>query len=169
MEKNIFLIAAVDRQGVIGANNAIPWRLSTDMRFFRQMTSGKPVIMGRKTYESIGRPLPKRLNIVLTRQSGYQPEGVVVVHTLEEALEAAGEAPEIAIIGGAEIYRLFLPLARHLYLTHVEAQVRGDTIFPEFEPSQWETEEVARHEADEKNEFGFQIVKYERKIASCQK
>ncbi|MDJ0756772.1 MAG: dihydrofolate reductase, partial [Ardenticatenaceae bacterium] len=93
MKKSIFLVAAVDRQGIIGANNGIPWRLSADMRFFRKITSGKPVIMGRKTYESIGRPLPKRLNIVLTRQSGYQPEGVVVVQSLEEALEAAGEAP----------------------------------------------------------------------------
>ena len=119
--------------------------------------------MGRKTYESIGRPLPKRLNIVLTRQSGYQPEGVVVVQSLEEALEAAGEAPEIAIMGGAEIYRLFLPLAHRLYLTHVDAVVWGDTTFPDFDTSQWDTEEIARHEADEKNEYDFRIVKYERK------
>lgn len=155
-------VVALDRRGIIGADGGIPWRLPADMRFFKEITLGKPVIMGRKTFESIGRPLPGRHNIVITRQAGYQAEGVTVVNGVVDAVAAAGDVPEIAIIGGAEIYRLFWPLANRLYLTHVEAEVDGDTYFPDLDFDSWESEQLLHHSADEKNEYDFRIVKYEK-------
>ena len=137
------LIAAVAENGIIGADGAMPWTLSTDLRRFRSITTGKPVIMGRKTYLSIGRPLPNRVNIVVSRHAGFSPEGVVVVPTLEAAISAAiaaaaaSDMVEAVVIGGGEIYRAFLPQADRLYITHVEATVDGDVSFPPIDPALW--------------------------------
>lgn len=133
----IALIAAMARNRVIGRDNRLPWRIPDDMRHFRRLTLGKPVIVGRKNYESIGRPLPDRLNIVLTRQPDFVAPGAVVAHDVEEAIARAGPVPEIMIIGGAEIYSLFLPLAERIYLTVVDAEIPGDTFFPPFEGPNW--------------------------------
>ncbi|MDX1687598.1 MAG: dihydrofolate reductase, partial [Candidatus Promineifilaceae bacterium] len=111
MTRRISLIAALDRNGVIGDDGRIPWRLPADLKYFKRVTMGKPLIMGRKTYESIGRPLPGRQNIVLTRQRDYRAPGCTVVHSLEEALAAAGDAEEVMVAGGGSVYRQFLPRA----------------------------------------------------------
>ena len=139
----ICLIAALDRKGVIGTENKLPWNLPEDLKRFRALTSGKPIIMGRKTFESIGRPLPNRHNIVITKNRDFRAFGVQVVHSPDRAVDAAmgwWEAqgvssdtnPEIWVIGGAEIYRLFLPIADRIALTHVDADVTGDAFFPKW-------------------------------------
>lgn len=140
----IALVVAAARNGVIGADNQLPWRLPGDLRHFKAVTMGKPVVMGRKTFESIGRPLPGRLNIVVTRDTGYRvPDGVVLAHDLDAALRQADAAArasgagEIAVIGGADIYRQTLPLATAVYLTRVELEVDGDAFFPPLDPQRW--------------------------------
>ncbi|MGB1807719.1 MAG: dihydrofolate reductase [Porticoccaceae bacterium] len=138
------LIVAVSRNGVIGIDNQLPWHLPEDLKYFKSVTMGKPLIMGRKTYDSIGRPLPGRTNIVVTRDPSWQAPGVDVAQSLEVALqlgqsacEAAG-ADEIMVIGGEQIYRMTLPAADRLYLTQVDAEVEGDAFFPEVDFSQWQ-------------------------------
>lgn len=138
------LIVAVSRNGVIGIDNQLPWHLPEDLKYFKSVTMGKPLIMGRKTYDSIGRPLPGRTNIVVTRDPSWQAPGVEVAQSLEVALklgqsacEAAG-ADEIMVIGGEQIYRMTLPAADRLYLTQVDAEVEGDAFFPEVDFSQWQ-------------------------------
>lgn len=162
----VALVAAFDRRRVIGADGGIPWRLPDDMRFFKQVTLGKPLVMGRKTFESIGRPLPGRRNIILTRQEDYRPEGCIVVHGVEAALAAAEGAAEIMIAGGADIYRLFLPRAYRLFLTHVDASVEGDTYFPEYDESGWRPILRQPHAIDERHAYSFEIVMYERRPLS---
>jgi len=138
---SIALIVAMAANRVIGRENQLPWRLPGDLPRVKRLTMGKALIMGRKTHESIGRPLPGRLNIILTRQVDYQAEGCVVVHTVEEALAAAqAYAPdkEIIIFGGADLYRLFLPQANRLYLTLLADPFPGDTFFPEIDWSEWQ-------------------------------
>lgn len=162
----ISLIVAMDRNRAIGRDGGIPWRLSADMQFFKSVTMGKPIIMGRKTWESLGRPLPGRHNIVITRNQAYQAEGATVTHSVEEALEAAAGDDEVMVIGGAAIYRLFLPLAQQLYLTRVDAEVSdADTWFPELDESDWIVLEEQRFNADEKNESGFRIQRLQRSQA----
>jgi len=162
----IALIAAVANNGVIGNNNALPWHLPEDLKAFKRITLGKPVIMGRKTFESIGKPLPGRVNIVLSRQPGWQPEGVQVVATLEEAIAVARQVAdpacgEIMVIGGEQIYRQALPLADRLYLTLVALDVAGDSHFPALDESRWE--EVSRVEGySEKGQIYFTFVVRER-------
>ena len=140
---NLSLIVAVSRNGVIGANNALPWHLPEDLKYFKSVTMGKPFVMGRKTYDSIGRPLPGRTNIVITRNSNWSAEGVVAAQTLAQALAlgakacAADGADEIVVIGGAQIYSATLPLAQRLYLTEVDADVEGDAFFPAINPDEW--------------------------------
>ena len=137
------LIVAVSRNGVIGANNALPWHLPEDLKYFKSVTMGKPIVMGRKTYDSIGRPLPGRTNIVITRNSIWSAEGVVVAQTLAEALAlgakacAADGADEVIVIGGAQIYSETLPAAQRLYLTEVDADVEGDAFFPAINSDEW--------------------------------
>jgi dihydrofolate reductase len=143
----LVLVVARARNGVIGNNGALPWRLPADMRRFKAITVGKPVVMGRKTFESIGRPLPGRHNIVLTRDTGWRAEGVTVVPNLAEAVAAAGLDPRaradtIMIIGGAQIYAEALPSATRIELTEVDAAPEGDTLLPAFDPARWR--EVAR-------------------------
>lgn len=158
----ISLIAALDRNHVIGAGGEIPWHLPADLRYFKATTMGKPVVMGRKTYESIGRPLPGRQNIVLTRQSDYEAPGCIVVHSLPDALAAAGSAPELMVIGGATVYRAFLPLADRLYLTYVDAVFHGDTCFPPFDPDAWQVVREEQHPPDARNPYPYRFVVLER-------
>jgi dihydrofolate reductase len=141
----IALVVAVSRNGVIGRASGLPWHISSDLKRFKALTMGKPLIMGRKTWESLPKkPLPGRRNIVITRQANYRAEGAVVVADATTALAAAGQVEEISVIGGAEIFHLFLPQAQRIYLTEVDLEVEGDTYFPRIELGQWlETEQEA--------------------------
>lgn len=138
MTARLSIIAAVAQNGVIGQDGDMPWKLSTDLKRFKAITTGKPVVMGRKTYASIGRPLPHRVNIVVTRDRDFGADGVTVVPSLEAALAASADADEVMVIGGGEIYRAFMDRADRLYITHVEAAPAGDTYFPAIDPSVWE-------------------------------
>ncbi len=156
-------IWAMTRNRVIGKDGDLPWRLPDDQRFFRRTTLGKPIIMGRKTFDEIGRPLPKRRNIVLSRR-GVRSEGVEVVRDLDSALAlAAGDAPEEAfIIGGAEIYALALPRTDRLYMTLIDTELEGDTWFPDFELGDWREVKRTEHPADERHAWPFSIHVMER-------
>ena len=160
----ISLIVAMAQNGVIGRDNALPWRLPADLKRFKAFTLGKTVLMGRKTFESIGRPLPGRDNLVLTRDRRWMAPGVIVVHSVEQALTQAGDN-ELVAIGGAQIYRLVLPFARRIYLTHVHADVPGDTFFPDFDPTQWDDVECRMHPADEEHAYPVTFVTLERRNA----
>lgn len=159
----ISLMAAVAEGMVIGKDNDLPWHLPSDLRYFRRMTMGKPVIMGRRTLESLGKPLDGRKNIVLTRQEDYAPEGVDVARSLDEALDIVEGAPEIMILGGAKVYAEFLPRADRLYLTVVYAPFEGDTFFPAFDAEQWQVVKAERHEPDEKNRYAHTFFTLERR------
>ncbi|SDB40118.1 dihydrofolate reductase [Bauldia litoralis] len=162
----VSIIAAVAENGVIGADGAMPWRLSTDMKRFRRLTTGKPVVMGRKTYESIGKPLVDRLNVVVSRQDSFRPDGVAVRPSLAEALafatDRAGEASEIVVIGGGQVYAAAMALADRLYITHVAVSPEGDVHFPVIDPSVWR--ETAREEvpAGERDSAATVFAVYER-------
>ena len=145
------IVVAMADNRVIGRDGGLPWRLPEDLKHFKAVTMGKPILMGRKTWESIGRPLPGRLNIVITRDPGYVAEGATVVHSLKEALKVAEDsgAREPCVIGGAEIYRLALGRAMRLELTEVHAEVEGDTLFPEFDRSLWSETKRIEHEAED--------------------
>ena len=143
------------RNRVIGAGNRLPWHLPADLQRFKRLTMGAPVIMGRKTHESIGKALPGRRNIVVTRRPGASWDGCEVAGSLDAALAAARNAPEVFVIGGAELYAAALPRAYRLYLTLIDADYPGDTLFPEFDPADWR--ETARERGD-----GFAFVTYER-------
>jgi dihydrofolate reductase len=158
----ISLIVAMAENRVIGRHNQLPWRIPEDLKHFKALTMGKPIIMGRKTYESIGRPLPGRDNIVITGDTSYRAEGCQVVHSLEEALRSAGGAEEAMIIGGATLYRQTLRDADRLYLTLVKAQPEGDTWFPKIEPQEWRETRRETHKADESNEYDFDFVVLDR-------
>lgn len=166
---NVTLIAALATNNVIGRENQVPWRLSTDLKRFKELTMGHHLIMGRKTYQSVGKPLPGRINVVITRQPGFTAEGVTVVHSLEEAIrvaEQAGES-EAFIAGGAEIYAQAMHRADRMYLTRVHVDVEGDTWFPDFDDvTEWQLTDSEHFEADEKNEFPFSFLTYERAAAA---
>jgi dihydrofolate reductase len=165
----IALIAAVANNGVVGRDNQLPWHLPGDLPYFRRITMGKPVVMGRKTWDSIGRPLPGRTNIVISRQPDLELEGARVVDTVEAALalaEAVAEidgVTELMVIGGAQIYALALPLAQRLYLTEVHAEVTGDAWFPDWDRSQWLETSRHRHSAHDSNPYDYSFVVYERR------
>ncbi len=161
------LVVARADNGVIGRDNALPWRLPPDLRHFKRLTVGKPVVMGRRTFESIGKPLPGRHNIVLTRDPQWQAEGVTVVANLAEAIAAAGlnplaRADEVMIIGGAQIYAEALPSARRVHLTEVHAAPDGDTLLPAFDPAGW-TETAREDHPPEADAPGYSFVTLERK------
>lgn len=161
----VTLIAAVAENGVIGRGGAMPWHLSADLQRFKRLTMGHHVVVGRKTFEAIGRPLPGRTMVVVTRQTGYAAEGVEVAASLDEALEraaAAGEE-EVFIAGGGEIYRQILPRAHRLQLTRVHARVEGDTTFPELDEAEWEEVEREDRPADERNPYPVSFLVYERR------
>lgn len=159
----VSIIAAMDRNRLIGNNNQLPWHLPADLAHFKRVTMGKPIIMGRKTYESIGRPLPGRTNIVLTRSSDFNAEGVLTANTLEQALNHVSAEDEVMIIGGSTIYELTLPRADRLYLTYVEDSFEGDAWFPDFDLEQWHIVASEEHSADEKNSSAYRFVTYARK------
>ncbi|WP_286240399.1 type 3 dihydrofolate reductase [Neptuniibacter halophilus] len=162
------MIVAQAKNRVIGVNNKLPWHLPEDLRYFKQVTMGKPIIMGRNTYDSIGRPLPGRTNIVITRQDDYAPQGVKVVKSLEAALELAESvalidgADEAMVIGGAQIYAQALEKADRLYLTEVDAEIEGDAWFPEFARAQWQ--EIGREDfaAQGPNPYNYSFIVLDR-------
>ncbi|MBO5813181.1 MAG: dihydrofolate reductase [Alistipes sp.] len=157
----VSVIVAVAENGVIGDKNTLLWHISEDLRNFKRVTSGHPVIMGRKTFDSLGRPLPNRTNVVITRQN-LEIEGCKVVHSLEEALSLFSPEEEVFVIGGAQIYAEALPLADRFYLTRVHHAYEGDTSFPKWNESEWSLMESERFERGEKYEYPFTIEIYER-------
>jgi dihydrofolate reductase len=162
----ISLIAAMGENRVIGGSGHIPWRLPADFKHFKELTIGHPIVMGRKTFESIGKALPGRTNIVITRDKSYRHDGIVVAASPEAALSAAATAEgadEVFVIGGAEIYRLFLPKASVVYLTKVLGAFEGDAFFPELDKEKWELVSEEKHMADEKNALPFAFQVYENK------
>lgn len=158
----ISVIVAAAANDVIGEGNRLPWHLPADLRHFKKITMGWPVLMGRATYQSIGRPLPGRLNIVLTADRGFAAPGCTVVHSIDEALQAAAGREELMVIGGASIYRQLLPLADRLYLTRVHHEFAGDTRFPETDFSRWRELSREDHDADERNPYPYSFLVYER-------
>jgi len=155
----VSLIAAMAKGRVIGKDNDMPWHLPADLKHFKSLTVGKPVVMGRKTLASMGnRPLPKRVNIVLTRQAGFSVEGCTIVHSLEDALKAAGPCEEVIIMGGATLYEAVLEKADTMYLTFIDAHIEGDTYFPEWGEDSWQEVSRERREPDEKNVYALDFV-----------
>ena len=152
---------AFDRNKVIGKDGRLPWHLPDDMAHVRELTTGKPLIMGRRTYDSIGRPLPKRTNIVMTRDMTFRPDGVKVARSKEEALALAGDAPEIIVFGGAEIFKQFMLEVDRIYLTQVNADVAGDTYF-DFGATEWRVLDNVEHPADARHPYSFNFVTLER-------
>jgi dihydrofolate reductase len=156
----ISFVVAMDQNKAIGKDNDLPWYLPNDLKHFKKTTMGKPIVMGRKTYESIGKPLPGRENIVVTRDTGYQAEGTTVVHSVEEVLQV--DAEEICVIGGNEIFKLFFSSADRLYITEIHHSFDADTYFPEFDYTEWK--EVSRTPGivDEKNKYPHEFVVFEK-------
>ncbi|CDP52368.1 Dihydrofolate reductase [Devosia sp. DBB001] len=169
MTIKIAMIAAVGSNGVIGAGNAMPWRLPSDFAHFKRTTMGKPLIMGRKTFESIGKALPGRINIVVTRQKGYQPDGVLVIDSLDAAIDHArtiAEAEgvdEVFIGGGGELYREAMPLADRLYITEVDLAPQGDTVFPSIDHNVWVVVDEPEVPLTGKDTASFRVKVYERR------
>ncbi|MGB9670928.1 MAG: dihydrofolate reductase [Halothiobacillaceae bacterium] len=163
----VTIIAAMDRQRLIGKGDGLPWRLPADLRHFKAMTLGKPIIMGRKTFESIGRPLPGRTTIVITRDTDYRPEGVIVAHTINDALEAArevaGDAGEAMVAGGANVYFQFLPRADRMILTLVHGNFEGDTWFPAYDRRDWGVIAEEHHPADDENSVPYSFITLQRR------
>lgn len=163
------IVVAVSRNGIIGRDGDMPWRLSTDLKRFKALTIGKPVIMGRKTFQSIGKPLPGRPNIVITRDAGFAAHGVETVHSLAAAVDRAAAlareagTDEICVIGGGEIYRQAIATADILHVTHVEAEVSGDTAFPDIDPAVWSADEEFDVPAGEKDTYPTRFVTYRRR------
>lgn len=159
----ISIIVAIGNNRIIGIKNALPWNLPADMEYFRQKTWGKPVIMGQKTFESISNSLPGRTNIIITLDKNYKVPGCIVVHSIEESLRVAKDFEEVMIIGGASIYKQFLPLANRMYLTFVHGDFNGDFYFPEWDSNEWQEVERFEREADENNQYRLSFVTLERK------
>ena len=163
----ICLIAALAANRVIGKDNALPWHLAADLKRFKALTMGHPVLMGRKTYESIGKPLPGRRNLVITRRRDYRAPGCEVVHSLDAALAACHGAGEIFVIGGAQLYREALPRAERLELTEIHAQVEGDACFPEFSRDDWREATRETHVQQDGAAWRYDFVRYERARAGA--
>lgn len=160
----ITLIAAVGKNKELGKDNQLIWRLSTDLKRFKKLTTGHVVIMGRKTFASMNKPLPNRTNIIITRNATFKAEGCIIVSSLEEALEEAKKYDENPfIVGGGEIYRLAMPIADVLEMTYVHHAFEADTFFPEIPSDQWEATFEEDHVADEKNEYDFSFITYQKK------
>ena len=163
------LICAMDENMIIGHNNSLPWHLPEDLKYFKRTTMGKCIIMGRKTYESIGRPLPGRTNIIVTRSRDYEVENARVVDCLTDAIELAESisfidgSDEAFIIGGAELYKHALPFVDRMHLTMVHAEVDGDTFFPDFDVEEWEEVGKEHFDADESNPYDYSICLFERR------
>jgi dihydrofolate reductase len=162
---SISAIVATAKDNVIGKDNNIPWYLPADLKYFKKTTIGHPIIMGRKSFISIGRPLPKRTNIIITRDPFFMASGCIVVHSLAEAIDVAKEngEEEIFIIGGGQIYEQAMPFLHKIYLTEVEVEVEGEIYFPEIDKDEWKEIARERHAPDEKNEYAYSFVVLERK------
>lgn len=158
----ISIVVAASNNHVIGNNGALPWKISDDLKHFKALTMGRPIIMGRLTYESIGRALPGRQNIIITRQVDYKADGCDVVTSPADALRVSGDADEVMIIGGSQIYALFLPKATRLYVTRVHCEVDGDAYFPEIDADEWSLLASEPRPASAANEFAFSFNCYER-------
>jgi dihydrofolate reductase len=158
----VTLIVAVADNGVIGRDNALPWHLPEDLKRFKRLTMGKPIVMGRKTFESIGRPLPGRHNIVVTRDANYQRDGITVVHSVEAAVKAAADASEIMVIGGSDLFRLFLPRATRVHLTRVHASVEGDVMWPPLDAT-WGVVASERFAADDRHAWDLSFEVWEKR------
>lgn len=154
----ISLIVAASTNNVIGNDGELPWRLSDDLKRFKAVTMGKPIVMGRKTFESIGRPLPGRQNIVISRQANFTADGCDVVQSTVEAVEIAGDADEIMVIGGSQIYAAFLPTADRIYLTRVHVEVEGDAVFPSLDEAEWRNSGSESYESDASNEYACTVL-----------
>jgi dihydrofolate reductase len=159
----ITLIVAVADSGVIGRDNTLPWHLPEDLKRFKRLTMGKPIVMGRRTFESIGKPLPGRENIVVTRDANYLREGVIVVHDVDGALRAAGSAPEIMVIGGAELFRALLPRAGRIHLTRVHGNIEGDVVWPSLDERDWRVVEREARSADERHAYDMTFEVWEKR------
>jgi len=159
----VSIIVAASTNNVIGAGGKLPWKIPDDLKRFKRLTMGKPIVMGRLTFDSIGRPLPGRQNIVITRQPGFVARGSDVVDSPAAALRAAADADEVMIIGGSQIYDLFLPTADRIYLTRVHAEIDGDACFPDIDDNEWTLVERESHEAGEGNEYAFDFLTYARR------
>ena len=152
----ISMIAAMAKKRVIGAGNTMPWHLPADLKHFKQITLGKPVIMGRLTYESIGKALPGRVNIVISRDPAFSLDDALTVTSAEQAITAAGNVEEVMVIGGGKVYEFFLPLCHRLYLTHIDLDVAGDTFFPDYHAAhKWRQIDKQQHSVDEKNSYNY--------------
>lgn len=158
----IVLIAAVARNGVIGRDNGLPWKLRADLQHFRALTMGHPILMGRKTWDSLGRPLPGRTNIVISRTPGLNVEGAIVCSSIDEALSRAGTSDRVFVVGGADLYRQMLPQADRVLITEVRVSVEGDAYFPTIDPAAFVEVSRAHHTADAHNEHDFDFVEYRR-------
>lgn len=164
----ISLIAAVPKNNVIGANGGMPWYLPSDFKFFKAQTMGKPMVMGRKQFETVGKPLPGRTNILVTRQRGYQPDGVIVINDFAAAIDHAkaiavvDEVDEVMVIGGGEIYKLAMPIADRLYITHIDAEPEGDVVFPQIDDG-WKCINKPEFEPHEKDTAQYEISVYEKR------
>lgn len=158
----ISMIVAMDRNRVIGNDNRIPWHLPADLAYFKKITMGHPVIMGRKTFESIGKPLPGRENVILTQNKDYQSEGCIILHSIAEVLDFCG-GKDVFIIGGAQIYQTLFHYSERLYITFIEANFTGDSVFPEIDPRKWDLISKTPGERNEKNPYEFYFLIYERK------
>ena len=159
------IIAAMSANRVIGSNNDLPWRLPADWKRFKSLTMGHHLIMGRKTFESIGQPLPGRTTVVISHQTDYAPAGVLVAHSIDQALQLVAGDNEVFVFGGAQIYQQLLPRADRLYLTFIHEEFEGDTDFPEFEKSDWQLISEEDHAPDDKNLYPYSFLVYERKTA----
>jgi len=161
----VSLLVAATENGVIGRDNGMPWHLPDDLKHFKALTLGKPVLMGRRTFDSIGRPLPGRTNLVLTRAAGWAMPGTTAVRDLDAALRAAGAAAELVVAGGAQVYALALPRASRIYLTRIHAAIEGDTRLPDLDLSSWREISREPHPADARHEFAMSFITLERRSA----
>jgi dihydrofolate reductase len=159
----VSLIVAMSRNRVIGRDNVIPWRIPAELQRFKALTMGHPIVMGRRTWDSIGRLLPGRTTIIVTRNPDFRVEGALVAPSLPQALGLRAEASEIFVIGGAEIFRLALPLAQRIYLTTVQMEVEGDTFMPHFDPAQWRLVASESHPADANNPIAWVLETFDRR------
>jgi dihydrofolate reductase len=160
---SISLIVAASTNNVIGTDGELPWHLPDDLRNFKRLTTGKPIVMGRKTYESIGRPLPDRRNVVITRDPGYEAARCDVVASPEAAMELLDDAEEVMIIGGGQIYAAFLPLADRIHFTRVHAKIDGDVTFPDLDENEWALQSSVAHDADATHQHAFDVLCFERR------
>jgi len=161
---NISIIVAITENNIIGRGNEMPWHLPADLKYFREKTTGHYIVMGRKTFESIGggRPLPNRVSIIITTQKDYKAEGCLVAHSLEQAIALANGQDELFIIGGKQIYEQALPFANKLYITRIHETIDGDTSFPYYDDSQWEMISSQQRDADEKNEYQLSFLVFQK-------